>query len=108
MGWLLVGISSDETEQVLELKRRHFSFDYLHEKKKNKQNCIGMALSFPKNNVSDNLRPLGEPPQAQPCLEHCLLQKFSMKEVSSESSSGTSSLSFFTHRGHLGSTQFFR
>lgn len=48
-----------------------------------------MALSIPKNNVDDDLRPLDEPVQAQQCLEHCLLQKFSMKEISSESYSGT-------------------
>lgn len=56
---------------------------------KNKQNPVVMALPFSKNDVYDNLRPLDEPPKAQQCLEHCLLQKFSMKEVSSESFSGT-------------------
>lgn len=66
---------------------------------KNKQNPIGIALSFSKNNVYGNLRPLDEPPQAQQCLECCLLQKFSLKEMGSESSSGSLPPSFLDPQG---------
>lgn len=67
-----------------------------------------MVLSFTKNNVCCYPTPLDQPPKTHQCPEYSQLQKFSMKELASESHSETTHLSSLTHWGQPGLIQFLR